>query len=145
MFKRKGFTLIELVMVIVILGVLAAVAIPRYFSLQSEARLSAERGVVGGVRAGILTYHADQLRQGNDAYPTTLDSAAASSTSVSDNPFFDTVLAQGGITDGSWSKDSSGYYDGPYAGGVENPPGTPIVEEVYIYTSSDGSFIGTTK
>ena len=58
--KAKGFTLIELIMIIVILGILAAVAIPKYFDLQTQAKVSAEKGVVGGVRSGIATYYGNQ-------------------------------------------------------------------------------------
>ncbi len=36
--NQKGFTLVEIIAVLVILGILAAVAIPKYFDLQSEAR-----------------------------------------------------------------------------------------------------------
>lgn len=47
--QQRGFTLIELVMVIVILGILAAVAIPRFVDLSGDARTAATQGVAGGL------------------------------------------------------------------------------------------------
>lgn len=47
--KAKGFTLIELVVVIVILGLLAVVAAPRFLNLQSEAKSSVVQGLAGAV------------------------------------------------------------------------------------------------
>jgi MSHA pilin protein MshA len=44
---QRGFTLIELVMVIVILGVLAAVAIPKFVDLKADAQLASMQGVAG--------------------------------------------------------------------------------------------------
>ncbi len=68
MSKRKknegGFTLIELIMVIVILGIISAVAIPKFLSLSDSAKLSAARGVGGAVASSISAEHADFLING---------------------------------------------------------------------------------
>lgn len=51
MSSQKGFTLIELVVVIVILGLLAATAIPRFINITRDARIASVNGVAGGLRA----------------------------------------------------------------------------------------------
>ena len=54
--QQSGFTLIELVTVIVILGVLAAFAIPRFSGLETQARIAAVNGLAGSVKsAGALS------------------------------------------------------------------------------------------
>ena len=121
MFKRKGFTLIELVMVIVILAILAVVAIPKYFDLQNDAKAAAEKGVVGGIRAGIYTSYAK-----NKAFPADLDSASVAACGPT-NVCFDTVIGPGAINTNDWSKTSSNTYSGP--------TGT-----TYTYTASTGEF-----
>ncbi|MBT8090259.1 MAG: type II secretion system GspH family protein [Gammaproteobacteria bacterium] len=60
----KGFTLIELVVVITILGILAAFAIPRFANLEVEARKAAVQGLGGSVRSAATLAHSLSLAQG---------------------------------------------------------------------------------
>lgn len=118
--RRDGFTLIEIIMVIVVLGILAAVAIPKYYDIQSDAKTAAEKGAVGGVRSGIHTYFIS-----NKTWPSSLDSATTGACN-STNACFTTILSQGGIIS-DWNKSSSTVYVGPTGAN-------------YTYTSSTGEF-----
>ena len=119
--NEKGFTLIELIMVIVILGILASVAIPKFFDLQSDAKEAAEKGAVGGIRSGLQTYYAKHHK-----FPTALDSASNGACTTT-NACFVNILDQGGVTS-DWARVSNTVYTGP-AGST------------FTYTPETGSFL----
>lgn len=67
---RKGFTLVELIAVVVVLAILAGVALPKYFDYAAQAKVSACKGTLGGVRSGVANYYANAAISGSAAYPT---------------------------------------------------------------------------
>ncbi|MEA3465034.1 MAG: prepilin-type N-terminal cleavage/methylation domain-containing protein [Thermodesulfobacteriota bacterium] len=64
--NQKGFTLIELVVVMVIIALLAAVAVPKFLDLQKQAEVSAVKGVVGNIRSALSLRVARALVDGED-------------------------------------------------------------------------------
>lgn len=96
--NNKGFTLIELIMVTIILGILAAVAIPRYMTTVTRAESAAEDAVISGILAGLETFATEQLMDnGRRSWP--------------DNPFDGLETKPAGFTtdatdadvDGEWT------------------------------------------
>ncbi|MCB9848953.1 MAG: type II secretion system protein [Phycisphaeraceae bacterium] len=73
--RRRAFTLIELVAVMVVLAILGAVALPKYFDISDNARSSAARGACGNLKTAIENWRMNDavVNGGSGSYPPTLD------------------------------------------------------------------------
>jgi len=68
--RKNGFSLVELIMVMVIMGILAAVAIPKMSNVLDKAELNSEQAVVSQIWAGCESYASDKvLEDGNESWP----------------------------------------------------------------------------
>ena len=99
---NKGFTLIELIIVMVILGVMAAIAVPRYLDSISNAEESAENAIINSIKSGLKQYANNKLYyDGRAIWPDNPFDA------LSERPAGYTTDSNDADVDGEWTFDLS--------------------------------------
>ena len=104
--------MIELIFVIVVLGILAAVAVPKLAATRDDAIIAKGRGNVLAIRSGIISERQGRMFRGDSSYAATLGGA---------NPLFGTVMTQpiaSGGGNGDWSRPAAGTYTFNMHGGA---------------------------
>lgn len=115
--KQSGFTLIELVVVITILGILAAIALPRFANLQTQARMAKMNGAAGAMKSASALSHATQLTN-NLAPGANVVMEGATIGMINGYPIASRIGLAAGITAGLPSSD---YFQvGGIGGGGDN-------------------------
>ena len=96
--NKNGFTLIELIMVMIILGIMAAVAVPRYLDSISNAEESAEDAVINSIKAGLKQYANNSLYEfGRPEWPNN------PFETLSEKPAGYSTDSQDANVDGEWT------------------------------------------
>ena len=122
--KKNGFTLIELIIVMVILGIMAAVAVPRYLDSISNAEQSAEDAMINSIKSGLSQYANNSLYEsGRAEWPTNPFDA------LSEKPSGYSTSETDAAVDGEWTfsdgrithqRADNSRYSWDYYAGVQN-------------------------
>lgn len=153
-FQKKGFTLIELIFVIVIIGVLTSVAIPKFKNLSDNAKISSELATAASVQSAIDATHGDWITNtceftwGNEQNSSLLNATGypeASAMGDTTNPFTHILK---NADNGDWKRDdifTPPRYYGPASNGGAKPKspdnaGKPDGNDYWEYNATVGTF-----
>jgi prepilin-type N-terminal cleavage/methylation domain-containing protein len=151
---KKAFTLLELIFVIVIIGVLSAVAIPKLGGLTANSKISAELATASTIQSAIDDVHSEWIMQedgftwGNNKDETDLNDDGYPKQLGDCEPAFNWILKSSSVTDAKWSCSDNGdgtfTYHGPASstdsGISNNGSGKPDSNDYWEYNTTAGTF-----
>jgi MSHA pilin protein MshA len=140
--QQQGFTLVELVVVIVILGILAAVAIPKYVTYTRDARIAALNGLVGAMRSSVALVQSRYVATGNTAAVTvTLADGTSVGTSAGANGGI--PLSTAGGIDNAVSVQGFAYTAGAATGTYDLVPAVAACNVTYTAATGVATVVPT--
>jgi len=151
--SSKAFTLLELLFVIVVIGILAAVAIPKFKGLTKNSKVSAELATASTIQSAIEDVHSEwvvnesSFTWGNLKTEDDLNDKGYPKRLGDCNPAFNWILKTSSTVDAQWScsEDNGKFiYRGPASSEnsavVENGKGKPDSNDCWIYDPENGTF-----
>jgi len=106
--KRKAFTMIELVFVIVVLGILAAIAVPKFAATRDDAHIAKARSTIAAVRSGIINERQNRLFRGDNQYINHIAASSGASMIFDNNGSAQNTILQYGVVpkagSGNWQQ-----------------------------------------
>ena len=152
--RRAAFTLIELIFVILLIGVLGGVAVPKFLGMRDNAKITSELSTASSVQTAIDACHGEWIiNEGSftcgfdidPSDPAQFDAANGYPIKLgsSDTAPFGKILKNGKNV--KWVKGSDGYYRGPASNsGVKaaspDIAGKPDANDYWEYNSTSGTF-----